>query len=381
MPRQIDHIVILGSTLTALSLARHCRSLRITCDVVDTKTGPAAASAIPDVTLLETPLDSDVFESVTALARPNRSALIADSDAWLRWVVRFRADLESVFHLVLHPTNEVVTTCLDKSRFLGWCKENKLPAPQLFPTPGMDDLGSLDYPVLVRPKETLHGLPSTLPKAAEIKCDEKLGELLRQYDREGVEATICESLLRPRISQFSVGLVRNDLGQAKAIVAEKVRPPPEWCAGGTYVISRPDEGVHELAVAAANEIELYGIAEIEILKDEDTQELFLIEINPRPWVQYALSWKSGFDFLVFLLDPNQYRPETEATSGCRWISFKDDTYVALSRSVGLVKQGRITIRQYILDVLRANVFAYWSVSDMRPWAWKVMERFGKTRGS
>lgn len=381
MPQQIDHIVILGSTLTALALVRHCRSLGLACDVVDTKAGPAAASAIPKVTLLRKSTGSETLDSVKALARPKRSALVADSDAWLRWVTSFRAELETEFEEILHPSNEVAATCLDKSAFLRWCQRNDLPVPRLYSISDSRDLRETTYPVLVRPTETRHGVPSNLPKAVEIQSDAELELLLAQYESEGAYATICESLLRPRVKQFSVGVVRNRSGNVRAIVAEKVRPPADWCAGGTYVVTSHDDEVHELAVSAANKIDLFGIAEVEILRDEDSQELFLIEINPRPWVQYSLAWRSGFDFLTFILTPQSYSVENETKSGRRWICFKDDAYVALSRSGGMVRRQEVTVRQYCSDLLRANVYAYWSIVDPQPWLRKVAERFDKTHRS
>lgn len=371
MPQKIDHLVVLGSTLTALSLARHCHSLGLDCDVVDSNAGPATFSVAAKATLIEGSLDQEVLESVTALARIGRSALIADSDSWLRWVARFRMQLEQAFERIIHPTNETISACLDKSDFLEWCNDTGLPAPKLYPIPDSNRSENIPFPVMVRPRETLHGTSSTLPKAAEIRCGKDLGELLDRYNEEDVAATVCESLLRPRMRQFSVGLARNAHCDIRAIVAEKIRPPPAWCAGGTYVIAEHVEDVHDLAVSAANRMDFFGIAEIEILKDEDTQETFLIEINPRPWVQYSLAWRSGFDFLTFILSPQDYRPEYEETTGRRWISFRDDLYVALSRSRGMVKMKEMKLWRYVSDLLKANVFAYWAVGDIRPWFQKI----------
>ena len=381
MSTGIDHIVILGSTLTALSLARHCRSLGIDCDVLDTKSGPAALSRIPTVTLLDEQPTAKTLETVAGLSRGEASALIADSDSWLRWLKTCRSDLESAFGMVLHPDNDVLGICLDKSRFLAWCHEHDLPAPRLYERPGRNGNASPAYPLLVRPKLTLHGVQSSIPKAAEVRNEDELMALLIEYDRANVDATICESLLRDRIRQFSVGLARNKAGDVRALVAEKLRPPPAWCAGGTYVVADHDDRVHELAVAAASRIGLFGVAEIEILMDEATTELFLIEINPRPWVQYSIAWQSGYDLLTFTIDPDRYDAGMEARTGRRWLSFKDDLYVAMSRSEGMIKNGELTLRQYIADLLAANVFAYWSLADIRPWTKKAAERLGRGQGA
>ena len=130
MASNIDHVVILGSTLTALAVARHCRSLGLSCDLVDTTAGPATTSAIPTVTVLAEKTDQEMVAAVMALGRNRRAAVIADSDSWLRWLMRHRSQLDSSFEVILHSQNDALSLCLDKSRFLDWCLQSNLPAPR-----------------------------------------------------------------------------------------------------------------------------------------------------------------------------------------------------------------------------------------------------------
>jgi predicted ATP-grasp superfamily ATP-dependent carboligase len=362
----VDRLVILGSSLTSLSLVRHCAYLGLKCVVIDTMPGPACYSNIPRVVLLDTVLDQAILEKVVLAAEGVKSALIADSDEWLRWITRHRHALQAAFKTILHGNSDTLDTCLDKSRFLAWCAEKGLPAPKLFRV-SRTNMAGVSFPVMVRPQVTRHRMTDDLPKARQVLSSVELSDLLRRFDEQGAVATVSESLLRTNVVQLSVGLARNINGDVKALVAEKMRPSAHWCSGGTYVITKPDVKATELAVAAATALSIFGIAEIEIIKDLDSGSMYLIEVNPRPWVQYSLSWKSGFDFLTFLLDPDSYDSSKERTQGKRWLSLRDDLYVAFAKSGGMVRSGKIGVCLYALSILRANVFPLWNFRDPKPW--------------
>lgn len=374
MPREVDCLVVLGSTLTALAIVRNCHAIGLPCVVIDTKRGPATHTRLSDVIVLDSAGGGAVLEYVIEKASGKNSALVADSDGWLRWMMPRREALEAAYEKILHPPNAVLERCLNKSTFIRWCEENALPTPRLYDVQIGDSLESIDYPVLVRPRETRHGLVDDLPKAVEISDSTNLARLLTRYDDLDARANVCQSLLRPNVRQFSVGIACNELGAARIFVAEKVRPLAAMCGGGTYVIGSPDAEVAALAAGAAAALDIYGVAEIEIIKDMDSGEMYLIEVNPRPWVQYALAWRSGFDFLTFLLRPSAYDPGLEHHLGKRWLNFGDDLYVVFSRSEGLLKTKGITFFEYVWTVMRANVYSLWSCYDPSPWLASLKSR-------
>lgn len=371
MAETVQRIVVLGSTLTALALVRQCRALSIDCMIVQKTPGPASDSRIPQIIDVADASDGEILQHVVALATEKRSILVADSDGWLRWLMRHRPSLDDAFASVFHPPNDVLTLCLDKTRFLIWCQQEQLSAPRVYASdPSYDDI---DFPVLVRPQETRHGSADGLPKAIEVNDRGALASLLDRYRAVGAKASISQSLLRPNIRQYSVGLARNSRGQAAIIVCEKMRPSAEMCAGGTYVVPRPAGDVEAFATEVATRLGYFGIAEIEILKDLDSEEMFLIEVNARPWVQYSLAWRCGYDFMTFLMRPDDYDAALERPSGPAWISFRDDLYVVFSRSEGMLSRGKISIATYVASLFNVRVFALWSWRDQWP-AIKAMIR-------
>src|SRR5262249_54884355 len=114
--------------------------------------------------------------------------------------------------------------------------------------------------------------------------------------------------------------------------------------------------------------------EVEILRDENAGRNYVIEVNARPWVQYALGPASGHDLLAFMLDPTKHDAHRAATSGRRWLNLSADAYYCFSRSVGLVRDGRIPLSSYLASVIRANTFAYLSLRDPAP-AWRNLRQW------
>ena len=154
---------------------------------------------------------------------------------------------------------------------------------------------------MLRPEHTQHSSGLRVPKAVEARSTSELNATLQRFAAAGVAASACDSLLRPGLRQLSVGAARDLSGRVTTFLAEKTRPPAERCAGGTFVRPCSHPAAEELAAHALSLLDYFGIAEVEILYDPATQDLFLIEINARPWLQYPLPVVCGCDLLAHAL--------------------------------------------------------------------------------
>jgi predicted ATP-grasp superfamily ATP-dependent carboligase len=272
-----------------------------------------------------------------------------------------------MFASVVHPGPRAIELCLDKSLFLDWCTDNGFQAPRRY---GLEAAASLlpsqECPLLLRPETTRHELSRSIPKAIEVKSRAELDRWMALFAAAGVTPSIAQSLLRRGIRQYSVGLARDRRGRIRSMVAEKLRSFPEQCAGGTYVILSAQDDVLSLATRAIEALDYLGIAEVEILRDDNTGECFLIEINARPWVQFGLAQKAGLDFLGFVLDRAESHGVSGRTRSLRWLNFEADIYGCLSRDVGAIRRGRLTLNAYLRSVFAANTFAVWDAADPMP---------------
>lgn len=357
-------LVILGSTLTALAVARDAHAHDLHPVIVDTQDGIAFRSRWVTPSLL--PPDSD---DAAILSRLNGfsagSFLVATGDPWVRFVMRNRTALDSAFQSVLHPANAMLNVCLDKGRFSHWCAANGLPAPRAWVAAEQARPDNLSPPFLIRPTETLHGTPNfALPKAVEVNDEQELASWLARFAAAGRRALVSESLLGQRLTQYSVPFARKK-GELLSFVARKVRPDPVRCSVGTCVELAPHAEAEALARNAAEALEYFGVGEAEILHSEATARSYLIEINCRPWLQYPLAPASGHDFLGMLIDRPAGRGPKMKT-GVRWVDLPSDLFGAFSSSVGVVRNGQLGLGAYVASLSKVNVFARLDMRDLRP---------------
>ena len=376
-----ERIAILGSTLTSLALLRAARSIKLPSAIIDTNCGIAWSSRLPSKYLL-TNDDASILRALLELASRVPTALIADSDHWLRFIARNRAVLAREFVDILHPANDCFDICLNKTSFLAWCAAQGLAAPRWY-QPDDAQACKACFPLMIRPRETRHNIADDIPKAIVVNSIDELEHWLARYQRSGVSPDICESLLSPTVRAYSVGAARNRAGELLTMVAQKVRTPPAFCSGGTYVELSPQPAVEALARSALERLDYYGIAEVEIMFEPTTGRASLIEVNARPWVQYALAERSGHRFLSFLLEG---RPASACTpvdgtqaSGA-WLNFSDDLLVCFSKDCGLLREGNLSVGEYLRSAWKANAYALWSANDPQPFLSSTARVLARTFG-
>lgn len=361
-------LVILGASLTGLAVARNARQNLIHPIVVDTRHGIAERSGFVEAVIRESAADEEIVGLLTELAKNSRNYLIATSDDWVRFLIRQRSVLEAHYSRILQASNEVLRICTNKLALSDWCRENAVTIPKSYRLESISEATNSDveFPVLIRPAESAkRGDGPMLPKAVEVKNLEALKYWLNEYDHAGVRPVVTQSLLGQELTQYSVGIARSEEGMV-SFVAKKVRPIPEDCAVGSYVELCPNNEIEAIARTIAARLDYYGVAELEILRSENNGCNYLIEINARPWIQYSLATTSGYDFLRFLLDRQSYYHGNELKTGKRWINFEDDLYNCFSRSVGVVRNGKLSFGRYLTSILRANVYAKLNLRDWGP---------------
>jgi predicted ATP-grasp superfamily ATP-dependent carboligase len=361
----LDTLVILGASITALAVARDAHAHGLSPIVVERGDGPAAVCRYVRALRTEDRDDSAILQLLESVAGP-RSALVSTSDGWLRFLARHRARLDAAFALVLHPRNDMLEICLNKSAFAQWCNAVNLPTPLTY-------LGSNDrlreharFPLLLRPASTVHNSRELgIPKAVQVFELRELDAWLARYKEAGVEPLVSESLLGRDLEQISASFARRD-NESLVLTARKIRPAADRCAVGTCVELHSDPIAAGLANKAAQLLDYLGVGEMEILLDRASNRYLVVEINARPWLQYALAPASGHDFLQLLLGVPNRRARPRVTEGRTWINLHDDLFSAFSRSVGEVRHGQISAGAYFASLRQCNVFALLDWRDPAP---------------
>ncbi|HSF57060.1 MAG TPA: hypothetical protein VLD83_03230 [Candidatus Binatia bacterium] len=363
-----SRLVILGSGVTALAVARNAHRNRLSPVVFDTQTGTASKTSLAQVEIHPGATDVESVNVLRKLGSNRKNLLIATGDDWLRFLVRYRPELNEAYREILHPSNDTLNICLSKSEFASWCKANGISSPELYQIDPNRSIEAqrIEFPVLLRPAITRHTERSKLiPKAVEVRSAPELRHWLDVFASENCIPAVCESLLNQDVTQYSIGAARSG-DSIVSFVAKKVRPHPESCEGGSYVELSPNAEAEALARKCLHLLRYHGIAEVEVFHSRKTGRTAVVEINARPWVQYALASASGHDLLRFMTDLSNYDAALEVKRGKTWIDFGRDAYVCFAKDGGLVRRGKISFWRYLASLSRVNVCAKFSASDLRP---------------
>jgi predicted ATP-grasp superfamily ATP-dependent carboligase len=104
-----------------------------------------------------------------------------------------------------------------------------------------------------------------------------------------------------------------------------------------------------------------GIGEVELAYV--AAQLYLIEINPRPWLQYGLAQSLGFSLLGFLALGDSPM-ETSRTAS--WLDIRSDLQWCMSRKDGLVWNGSLPLKRYFCQIVAADCHPLWHWRDPAP---------------
>jgi predicted ATP-grasp superfamily ATP-dependent carboligase len=369
----LSTLVILGASITGLAVARDAHRHGLRSVVVDSSDGPGLHSRRASPVKVGAATEAATIDRILSLGGP-QVALISTSDDWIRFVIEHRSVLSAAYGMIVQPENATLELCLDKMAFSEWCIASGFPCPPAWNPGSGPRPASLRFPVLLRPIRTLHGSRELdLPKAVQALNESELAHWLAQFEAKQILPLVSESLLGRSLEQYSVPFARKGI-DILLFTARKVRPSAELCQTGTCVEMCVDNRVEQLARSAIERLNYFGIGEVEILRDTQTGEDYLIEINARPWLQYALAPASNHDFLGLVLGLPLAAKQRPVLTGKTWVSFRPDLFVAFSRSVGMVRHGRLSLLSYLHSIARSNVFALFDWRDLRPFLLSLRHR-------
>lgn len=367
--------VVLGSSTTALSVIRGLARLGIFSIVVDTRHGIAThsrycvRSEVLSKGSLDASMHADALATLRDIAQDRADMpLIATSDEWLSFILDNRRALEHNY-LIEHPESTALRLCLNKDEFYRWCADNGFRTPKTISDISPDQVARIEnflaFPILVKlSNKTKSTTP--FPKTKEIGSKQEFLTFFENMKLQKItgDLLVSESLLQRNLEQFSVPFCCNGK-DVIAFTAIKVRPGPKSCRVGTYVKLQHDAAVLAEAKRLVKRLGYIGIGEVEILRDADTGEDFVIEINARPWTQFGIQYVAGFDFLRFLMTSGSLAGPP-CNEGKAWVSLVADFYTFKRDSH---QGGHNSLRawaNYIKSLLYARSFCYFSVSDPRP---------------
>ena len=374
--------VVLGGTVTALSVARSLWEAGVQVHVLDRRDSPARMSrqraSFVDV---GGPDMQDRMLDWLETA-PEGAVVLAGSDDGLELIARHGAELARSGLRPMETDGEVLLAMLDKQRTYEIAEAHGIGTPKTIRLRSVADAeevaGELSYPCLLKPNHAhLFRLRTKSDAKAIIAAspEELVGELKR-LEGLGVEMLLTEVICGVDdefVSYYSY--IDEEGTPLLRFTKRKIRQYPPGFGIGTFHATTHDPEVAEEGRRFFEAAGLRGLGNVEFKRDGRDGRLKLIECNARFTASNELIRRSGVDLARFSYDRLLGRPTPEVSS------YRDDLHLwepVNDTRAFLVyrRRGELSLPEWARSVARRQVFPVARLSDPLP---AIVRHAGKLR--
>ncbi len=309
--------------------------------------------------------------------------LFPAGDLSVEFVSRWSELLDPHYALCI-AARDCIETILDKERLYRKAQEIEIAVPQTHWPRSMTELVAVEprvrFPAVLKPRSSHHWKVDDIRTAiGAVKAIEvqDAGELISAYKRiEHLAPRVMVQEIVPgddaQLLTFLGYLGRQ--GQPLAgCVRKKLRQNPArfgYCCLTETVL---DSEVMNSALRLLRAVSYRGIVSVEFKRDPRDGILKLIEVNARTARTTGAAIAAGVDlpYIAYLdMSGVEADPCTTYETGVRWIHVRDDLLAARE----LMRNGELSLREWVRIFRGRIVFAEWARDDPRPCliAWKPL---------
>jgi D-aspartate ligase len=307
--------VVLGGTVTALSVARSLWEAGISVYVLDRRDSPVRVSrqraGFVDVSGSDTQ-----GRMLDWLQRaPAGAVVLAAGDDGLELIARHRADLVRRGLLPMEANDDVLLAMLDKRRTYELANAHGIATPNTVPLGSIADVENvadeLAYPCVLKPTHShlFQFRANSAAKALVIGGPTELRVEFERLQALGVEMLVTEVICGPNdefVSYYSY--IDNDGTPLLQFTKRKIRQYPPGFGIGTYHATTHDPEVADLGRRFFEAVGVRGLGNVEFKRDGRDGRLKLIECNARFTASNELIRRSGVDLALFAYNRLAGRP-------------------------------------------------------------------------
>lgn len=321
-----------------------------------------------------------------ASAQSCKPILFYGDDRILGLIQRHREALVNHFLIGL-PNAELLQACSSKVQFDAISKLHGLPIPKSIvgdTTTSIDDIEStIGYPCIFKPDSHIGWFDSKAVKTASgmpqkvlmIRNRDECSQALENMRLFSSTFTIQELVRGGEENVFSFhSYVPFHNKIAASFVGQKIRTYPSFGGESSFVKLIEDDAILELGQKISKTLGIRGVAKLDLKRDVDSGNLYLMEINLRSNLWNYLGAEAGInlaEYAYYDLQGIDYTPPERLERFLRWINlsndikaFKKDYYP--SRQLSFLK--------WCVSLIGRNRCSVYRTSDPKPFLKSISSR-------
>lgn len=337
---------------------------------LDTKRSIGTRSKYAQYVQVSDPLDNEwlFINQLIELAKKvnGKPLLLPTNDHWSEAISKHK-DLLSEYCVVSASDISVTELLLDKEKFAYWCMGKDVSVPKAYSLNQLNnkDIG-IEYPIAIKANARRRSSDGVNSKEWASKADylrfnicnsrNEINKYIAIAEKNNVPVFLQQLVSGRSDSMRTIGVFSNT-GKVKGILyGHKVRGYPAQFGDCIVGEANPvPDWARELVTFVCKELNYTGIAEFEVMIDQNSGEKYLIEINPRSWSWIGVAPCAGVDLA--------------------WIAYKELVLnEPVSECIESCADGKPVIFMKVLEDLQNTVLFYrydnaedWSMGPFKWW--------------
>lgn len=365
--------LVIGGDYQGLGIVRSLGRLGVPVCVIDDEYSIARFSRHADHAVRVSDL-RDEEETVRTLLEVGERlglegwVLFPTRDETVAALSRHRKALAEFFR-VPTPDWDVVRWAWDKRNTYRLAEDLGIPTPRTWYPRDLEELREIEaeLPLVLKPAIKEHFLYATKDKAWQADSRGELEDLFLKAAAivEPGEVMIQELIPGDGNDQFAYCAFFKDGRAIGQMVARRGRQhPPDFGRSSTFVETTDVPELETLSERFLQEIDYYGLVELEYKRDRRDGRFKLLDVNARTWGYHSLGPRSGVDFPAMLFSDQLGRAVegVRARVGIRWVRLTTDVPTAAL----MLFQRRLGWRSYFRSLRGVDVEGTFTRDDPVP---------------
>ena len=382
-------VLVLDSSVNGLSYVRSLSRKGIPLLCADSKKAVASRSRFGLFMLLETRPDDSIDGEQAAdelIARLNALGIMpvafGAADQWQVYLAR-RAAEENCGVRTLVPARATMETIIDKQAQYEAAAKLDIPVAAFANAREVFARRApwTTFPAIIKPRWAHVGRTAIGGKAVRVHTETEMRQMLESLDREvDVSAYIVQEIISggDNCLYGFLALYDADGREISWLVKRKLRQYPPTFGDGSLDVTCVNDRVADTARKLLRGMAYRGLVGVEFKVDPETDDLTLIEINPRTVSTNQLAVRAGVDFpwLAYCLVTGQDPGDMALPSEAGGLPYRLDVHhVNEEREFRLFllrrRAGETNFVEWLRCVLSAGSHSFWDRTDPWPFLWAL----------
>ncbi len=299
--------------------------------------------------------------------------LFYTNDAQLKMINHYADELKKWFVFLL-PEKSILDASLDKRLFENMAKTYEMPVPQTFHKDEVKHAEELDYPVIIKPTSRIHWFQSSvireLGSQQKILLIENAAEFQKykeKLDAENIDYIIQKYIKGTEAQILSFHTFFNAQSEPLGYYCgRKIRTYPYDYGLSCSLTLIEHEEMSRMSLDILKKIHFKGPIKIDYKLDEETNRLYMLELNPRYNMWHYIGARAGINLPAlaynYLLNRETGDVQTHYETDIVWIS----GFQELLTVRDMKKRGLITLPQWLRSLSGKRIYQTYAPDDLKP---------------